>query len=460
MESLKAHHECPLMGVTVGTKLEVLYTVHLEGVTSPQKVWFVATLKSLRYMEDNRGSTLNGVIHWLPSEHFPSSTSRVVFVDRSKLRDEQGGLMGWRLHEDHAYESDEDLPVVTERGDEDADGDHDYHPSTSMRVKQNLSGKRKAEENSLPLQNVRQMRRLEQHVKLLESRLESQASALSTHLTVCNSASRYNCEITPEPLLFVFDKVQKFLLGESPRHQSLQGRASSPYKQDVMCTSSDCTLSTFDAILSNIERRVPDTICITPSNSEIRLSIPSKINIVFPSLLSLLTLYEAIPESSAKKLFVSTRKVRGMSTSITRVIGCMRKASHTEELPCYISVGERLGTLSEVSTGERRVVYRPSCVWDEVEGYYKNELSGIKTTESELKSWLQNLVVDSEADGDSTICPEFGMTWERTDTGPQPIFQRESRTAILGILRITVPYVTVRGNEAVNDIIQAVDSLI
>ena len=438
-------------------KIEVLYSVHGGEEKRGREEWFVADIISLRYTEDRRQNTLSGVLRWVASEQFPASTSKVVFATTKTLRDDGGEILAWRTFSEQNDGQSEESPTSAE--EEDGTRDDDFVPNEDIEEKEVASKKRRMEVRTETVHFTRRITALEEQIKGLERCVEAHDNACKARYAATASAPYNKCVPPPEPLLFLFHRLEKALVNELPRQTSAPYRGDALYKQDVLNVYVDCTLSALDTILSRMKRRIPNNASVSPSLSQIQQFIPNKVTVVFPTLLSLLTLYDDVPQCKLNGVLVRTRYSRGKDVPLlTRVIGCLEKVDD-ETRPCYISIGQRLPTGQEDSLLSGRVLRRENSTWDDIENYFKHPLQTVDVRNTSVASELEGLRKDRCCDLDAVESPAFTMQWDSLKTTSHNLFDVESRGSVLGTLRMKVPYLLLNGEKASKELLRVVESL-
>lgn len=479
IEDCGGNKQCPLMGLRVGAKIEVYYAVHIQGCSKPNKLWLPAIVKSLRYVEDGRGATLNGAVSFPASEYFAASTTRVVFVGSDELRDEHGEVMDWRICWPTSPTEDEDGDLedaeagmlssdneYMETGEDQHDAD--FQPESVgtitargvKRAKTGLQASPATQRMQLEEHRATDVKALKVRIAQLHKTLEEQRLDFVTLRTKMVSSHPAIRDRLPQPLLFLFHKLEKFLTSPPPRPTGVDVRNGlGMVKQEVFIVATDCTLSTFDMILHHAESEGVTNFLVNPSTEELKNSIPEKVTVTFPNLRSMLKVYGPLSKASLSYIMFSTRKERGSDTPIcARLLGVVSPASTTDETPFFLSIGEHLQPLfpnNSVEGPNRRVLHRSTCEWNAIENYFRHPLSMLSIPQSDLVARLKASLAAGENDlTASPVTPGFGMIWDTIEPSRAhlELFQHKERAAILGTLRLTIPHVNVKSTQAVNEI--------
>ena len=112
-----------------------------------------------------------------------------------------------------------------------------------------------------------------------------------------------------------------------------------------------------------------------------------------------------------------------------------------------LAVGSSISTHFK-SSAPVKVLYRSSRVWDQVEGRFAESLKAMEWPLSDI------IAVESGDDRGSTSTLEreeseepsvFCITWNRTSSVTERLFEAEDYDGVLGILEVSIPHVVVRG---------------
>lgn len=450
---------CPLMGLTIGADIELYYTVELEEWSSPKKFWFSAVVKRLRLLVDNRGTTLDGHVSFQRTEYFPASTSHIVFISAEIVRDDGGEDIPWRfrgtLSEHVSPHVTESVGAITADAPEnqEADKDADYLPVGQSEGVSRPKKVARVEVISGEEDNRRNVLLLKNEMKLVRAEWQLQKEAMDIISSERAIAGATQSTSKPDALLFLFHKLERFLLHTPPRPGSDERRSGAFLKQQAFHCSCDCTLYSLDSIMQRIKALPVAPIECHPSIIEIESSVPMEVKLYLPSLQSVLDLYGPMAIRSIKDITVMTRKDRITKAPIAcRVIGCVERGDETDHSPLFLAVGEHLDPIDEDEMAQRKVLYRESGQWNTIENRFHHPMTYLTLSQRELSLRMNPGASEKEEDQHSKGKKGFLLLWKNLASGPPSLFQPPNRRVVLGTLTIEIPYVNVVGSDAVGEI--------
>ena len=446
---------CPLFGLRFGAQIELYYTVEVSDWPAPKKMWFPCVVKRLRLLADSRGTTVDGHVEFERSAYFPASTPHMVFIDGGLVRDDSGEEIPWRHASDGAEE--QSIQASDEEGMSEGsgeDGDKEYQPEDVTPAEIRHVKKRKVSDVGPEFENGRTLARLTMEMDTMKRELEAQKSSLDLLRANTNGYVEQIPCTKPEPLLFAFNSLERFLLAAPTISGSERRRTAASMRQDVFTCTADCTLQSLDAVI-HLARMVPGKPpSLYPEYGEILASIPDEVSIEFGTLQQLLALYGPLRQPSAKDVCVVNRYERGTSNAVLcRVIGCSAQRSDDASSPYLLAVGERLSSISANEQSERKVLFREACSWNVIENNFQHSLKSLSLTESELATHLQQLQTqqDSSVVGKQKV-PGFSLSWRPCSDLGSSVFRYTTRNTILGTLTLQVPYVMVWGDTLLTEL--------
>ena len=265
----------PLMGLHVGLKVEVYYTVNKDGGES--KIWWPGTIRSLSYIEDQRGSTLRGSITFDTLHGFRSSSEQVVFDTPEELRDRKNTLYAWRVEGSGdsvgGEPSDSDQNSMEVEDVDVQDKDPDFSPIGKQgKVRKRSHGDIQAE--SFPTrgqetQEVRDMEHLRGELSSLDAEVQSHAQIMKVLKNEVFIRPRGTPVAQVIPLEFMAHRLQstmdKVLTVPSRISSTDLRHGFSIYSQECFKRTSDCTLLQFDCIARHVNKSIASGVRFTPS---------------------------------------------------------------------------------------------------------------------------------------------------------------------------------------------------
>lgn len=220
--------------------------------------------------------------------------------------------------------------------------------------------------------------------------------------------------------------------------------------QSCIFVQVDCTLEDFQEICELSTSSTSHGVAVHPrhprSNS---FRVPSTYKIAFRSYRDLCKVIgvSCVDDITETLCTVKVDKRENVPISI-RVLGGLRQRERSKEGPMMLGVGCCFDMESDIPSS-LHVLFRSSQVWDPVEGSFAEPLtartmipSEIRTLDSTDDSASVSTTDAIQADATESI---FALTWARTSVLAERLFEAGKSDAILGVLKVSVPYVMFRG---------------
>ena len=111
----------------------------------------------------------------------------------------------------------------------------------------------------------------------------------------------------PDPLHFVFKKLEKFLLAPPSIAGSERRGTGVSMKQQIFLCTTDCVLKSLDAIIHLVHSAPGKDAEISPGPDQNISTIPDEVAVKFGTLQQLLTFYAPLRKSSVMELSVMSK---------------------------------------------------------------------------------------------------------------------------------------------------------
>lgn len=219
--------------------------------------------------------------------------------------------------------------------------------------------------------------------------------------------------------------------------------------QESMTVQVDCSLEEFSSICEAVATEESEGVDISPVPPRVGSSKFGRFYRIrfqrFDELCKALGV-SCLSDVQDSLLKVKNGK-REQSPISVRVIGVLKQDGRSTNGPMILAVGSSISTHFK-SSASVKVLYRSSRVWDQVEGRFAESLKAMEWPLSDI------IAVESGDDQGSTSTLEreeseepsvFCITWNRTSSVTERLFEAEDYDGVLGILEISVPHVVVRG---------------
>lgn len=266
--------------------------------------------------------------------------------------------------------------------------------------------------------------------------------------------SRSNETESERPLAFLRHKVgvelEKALggsVGSVRKHAEAHEVVQQAFKVDA-----DCTLAEFQAICQRSKdvESSAGQVHFSPSYPSRHSSrLRAKYEVFLPSYTLLCNILGVSRNEDIGATVKRARFERRSETLLlVRIIGALLKSSEQSEggaMALAVASG-----LASCFNPERtvNVLYRSSCVWDPVEGYFTENLIAREMPYKELKvadnGQRECSSSDEEhADGEEI---DFKITWDRTSKHTDGVFEPYNEERVLGKVCVIIPFILFKGN--------------
>jgi hypothetical protein len=190
---------------------------------------------------------------------------------------------------------------------------------------------------------------------------------------------------------------------------------------------------------------------------------PSSYSIIFETYADLCKVLGVLCIDNVAETIIKTKVDKRENVPISvRLIGCLKQARSTTEGCMIRGVGNSICKIEDYQS-PLPVLFRKSQVWDPVGGSFAEPLVTATLTPSEIEealggddSWSQSTteLLDSDRSG-----AQFEVTWTRTSTVPERLFEVCDGYAIIGYLTVSVPYVLLRGLNFCAEVVRACNDI-
>jgi hypothetical protein len=230
--------------------------------------------------------------------------------------------------------------------------------------------------------------------------------------------------------------------------------------QSFLSVTVDCELAEFKDLCTLATSQAEKGVRVHPSVSRATsFHAPSSYSILFETYADLCKVLGVLCIDDVAETIIKTKVDKRENAPISvRVIGSLKQARSPTDGCMIMGVGNSISKVEDYQS-PLPVLFRKSQVWDPVEGSFADPLVTATLTPSEIQEALggddsgshsTTELLDSDTSG-----AQFELTWTRTSTVPERLFEVGNGDSIIGYLTVSVPYVLFRGLPFCAEVVRA-----
>lgn len=436
-----------------GTEIEVFFK--LSNPKGDDFVWWPATVQKLSVFSDENGLKATGKLRYRGMRKFRSCVRQVVFSQNGHLKlTENEEEYWWRFLDGKKEDS-----AGNSAGDEDEDEegvDQTYSPPGLKREEDGL-GTVTVEEDGMPrseeMQQKRELKFLRRKVDLLEAKLSSLSSVVSS-LQVSGQPTEICQAKDSIALKYLSSRMREYFM----RTLSMNMRAGTvefrkgmgKVSQEYLRRGSDCSLLELDLVAEHIRKTAGDSVEYKPSFQEFCANPQQEMLFTFRTFEALAAVFGKMTESDLTSCLVKGKTDRGTGRiTILRCLGSVVQNLERSEVPVIFSIGNCLADGGAIGSSHQLWV-RKDSTWNHTDGMFSHPIVSETILEEDLPTRIDEVKLRTEDVTRLIQASLFTIRWKQdSDIGTRKLFDpRPSSSEVLGTLEVIIPYVVMRGRQA------------